>query len=58
MFLFLQLFAGYFPSLLQGSEEDLIQLLKEDNECIKEGAVHVIAKAGVLIGELMTDTTR
>ncbi|GLJ16335.1 hypothetical protein SUGI_0276270 [Cryptomeria japonica] len=53
----LVLFAGFFPFLLQGSEEDLIQLLKEDNECIKEGVVHIIAKAGVLIGEQMTDTT-
>lgn len=53
----LVLFAAYFPSLLQGSEEDLIQLLKEDHECIKEGVVHVIAKAGVLIGELKTDAT-
>ncbi|KAH9287487.1 hypothetical protein KI387_031604, partial [Taxus chinensis] len=53
----LVLFAGFFPCLLEGSEEDLVQLLKEDNECIKEGVVRVLAKVGGLIGEQMTDTT-
>ena len=42
----LVLFAGFFLCLVEGSEEDLVQLLKEDNECIKEGVVHILAKVG------------
>jgi len=53
----LVLFAGFFPCLVKGSEEDLLQLLKEDNECIKEGVVHILAKVGGSIGEQVTDTT-
>eukprot|EP00249_Psilotum_nudum_P024915 c29322_g1_i2 orf=363-5285(-) len=39
-------FAGHFPVLVEGSEEELFELLKEDNEHIKEGAVQILAKAG------------
>lgn len=53
----LVLFAGFFPCLVEGSEEDLVQLLKEDNECIKEGVVHILAKVGGSIGEQVTNTT-
>lgn len=53
----LVLFAGLFPCLVEGSEEELLQLLKEDNECIKEGVVHILAKVGGSIGEQVTDTT-
>ena len=38
------------------AEEDLLQLLKEDNECIKEGFVHILEKVGGSIGEQVTNT--
>lgn len=42
----LVVFTSHFPSLLEGAEEDLLQLLKVDNELIKEGVVQILAKAG------------
>ncbi|KAL2634564.1 hypothetical protein R1flu_006043 [Riccia fluitans] len=39
-------FAGFFPALLEGTESDLLELLKESDESIKEGVVHILAKAG------------
>ena len=40
------------------AEEDSLKLLKEDNECIKEGVVHILEKLGGSIGEHMTNTMR
>ncbi|KAM7525318.1 hypothetical protein LguiA_015220 [Lonicera macranthoides] len=39
------------PLLLSGIEEDLVHLLEDDNEIIKEGVLHVLAKAGGTIRE-------
>ncbi|CAL9087272.1 unnamed protein product [Musa acuminata var. zebrina] len=50
----LTVIACYSPLLLAGCEEDLIRLLKEDNEIIKEGIAHVLAKAGGTIREQLT----
>ncbi|XAR65765.1 hypothetical protein NMG60_11010002 [Bertholletia excelsa] len=47
----LVILARFSPSLLGGIEEDLLHLLKDDNEVIKEGVLHVLAKAGGTIRE-------
>ncbi|KAK1317915.1 hypothetical protein QJS10_CPA05g02034 [Acorus calamus] len=50
--------ASFSPSLLGGVEEDLVNLLKEDdNEMIREGIVHVLAKAGGAIREQLAMTS-
>ncbi|XP_076934449.1 sister chromatid cohesion protein PDS5 homolog A-like, partial [Bidens hawaiensis] len=41
----------FSPLLFSGMEEDLAHLLEEDDEVIKEGALHVLAKAGETIRE-------
>lgn len=55
---FSQVIAGFFPLLLVGLEEDLVHLLKEDNEALKEGIAHVLAKAGGTIREQLAMTKR
>lgn len=45
-FHFLQEIAIYCPELLADAEEDLLILLKEADESIKEGVVHLMSKAG------------
>uniref|UniRef100_A0A5B7AN91 Sister chromatid cohesion protein PDS5 B n=2 Tax=Davidia involucrata TaxID=16924 RepID=A0A5B7AN91_DAVIN len=47
----LVILAQFSPLLLSGIEEDLVNLLKDDNEVIKEGVLHVLAKAGGTIRE-------
>ncbi|XP_052202932.1 sister chromatid cohesion protein PDS5 homolog A isoform X2 [Diospyros lotus] len=47
----LVILASFSPLLLSGIEEDLLHLLKDDNEIIKEGVLHVLAKAGGTIRE-------
>lgn len=47
----LVILARFCPSLLGGAEEELVNFLKDDNEMIKEGALHVLAKAGGTIRE-------
>ncbi|KAJ0986902.1 hypothetical protein J5N97_005258 [Dioscorea zingiberensis] len=47
----------FSPLLLAGSEEDLVSLLKEDNEITKEGIAHVLAKAGGTIREKLCSTS-
>lgn len=47
----LVILARYSPLLLSGIEEDLVHLLKEDDEVIKEGVLQVLAKAGGTIRE-------
>ncbi|OVA10818.1 hypothetical protein BVC80_8199g2 [Macleaya cordata] len=49
--------ARFSPSLLSGTEEDLVNLLKEDNEIIKEGVLHVLARAGGSIREQLALTS-
>ncbi|KAJ4831103.1 hypothetical protein Tsubulata_033020 [Turnera subulata] len=43
--------ARFSPLLLSGSEEELVNLLKDETEIIKEGALNVLAKAGGTIRE-------
>ncbi|KAG6528290.1 hypothetical protein ZIOFF_010441 [Zingiber officinale] len=50
----LTVISGYSPLLLAGCEEDLLLLLKEDNDLVKEGIAHVLAKAGGTIREQLT----
>ncbi|XVF75159.1 hypothetical protein PTKIN_Ptkin13bG0164900 [Pterospermum kingtungense] len=47
----LVILARFSPLLLGGAEEELINFLKDDNEIIKEGILHVLAKAGGTIRE-------
>lgn len=47
----LVILACFSPLLLCGFEEDLVNLLKDGNEIIKEGVLHVLAKAGGTIRE-------
>ncbi|XWS18109.1 hypothetical protein CRYUN_Cryun32bG0013400 [Craigia yunnanensis] len=47
----LGIIARFSPLLLSGAEEELINFLKDDNEIIKEGILHVLAKAGGTIRE-------
>ncbi|KAL5769361.1 hypothetical protein ACOSQ2_016144 [Xanthoceras sorbifolium] len=47
----LGILARFSPLLLSGTEEELVTFLKDENEIIKEGALHVLAKAGGTIRE-------
>jgi len=51
-----QAISSFFPSLLSGLEEDIVELLKEDNEVLKEGIAHVLSKAGGNIREQLAST--
>lgn len=54
----MQIVASYSALFLFGAEEDLVQLLKEDDDIIKEGIVHVLANAGGIIREQLSKTSR
>lgn len=43
---FFQEVAAYCPALMEDTEEQLLGLLKDPDETIKEGVVHIISKAG------------
>ncbi|CAL1352064.1 unnamed protein product [Linum trigynum] len=47
----LVMLARFGPLLFGGVEEELISCLKDENEIIKEGALHVLSKAGGTIKE-------
>ncbi|KAF5742835.1 sister chromatid cohesion protein PDS5 A isoform X1 [Tripterygium wilfordii] len=47
----LVILARFGPFLLSGVEEQLVTLLKDDNEITKEGILHVLARAGGTIRE-------
>ncbi|KAK9156348.1 hypothetical protein Sjap_003828 [Stephania japonica] len=49
--------ASFSPLLFSGSEEDLVQFLKEDNELTKEGALQILARAGGTIREQLAVTS-
>ncbi|KAF7803880.1 sister chromatid cohesion protein PDS5-like protein A-like isoform X2 [Senna tora] len=53
----LVIIARFSPLLLSGSEEDLVNLLKDSNEMIKEGVLHILAKAGGVIREQLAVTS-
>lgn len=50
--------ASFFPMLFSGSEEALVNLIKEDDEILKEGIAHVLAKAGGTIRDELATTSR
>ncbi|CAI9087112.1 OLC1v1021103C1 [Oldenlandia corymbosa var. corymbosa] len=54
----LVILARFFPLLLGGIEEDLVHLLEDDNEIIKEGVLHVLARAGAAIREQLGVSSR
>ena len=54
----LQIIARFSPLLLRGSEEELVNLLKDDNDTIQEGVLNVLAKAGGTIREQLAVTSR
>ncbi|KAJ0791644.1 putative sister chromatid cohesion protein Pds5 [Helianthus annuus] len=47
----LVILASFSPLLLSRTEKDLVYLLEDDNEVIKEGILYVLAKAGGVIRE-------
>ncbi|RAL52779.1 hypothetical protein DM860_007547 [Cuscuta australis] len=54
----LVIIARFCPLLLSGLEEALIHLLEDDNEIIKEGVLHILAKAGGSIREQLGVSSR
>nr|GMD40858.1 sister chromatid cohesion protein PDS5 homolog A isoform X1 [Ipomoea batatas] len=54
----LEILARFSPLLLSGLEENLIHLLEDDNEIIKEGVLHILAKAGGSIREQLGVSSR
>lgn len=53
----LVILASYSPLLLIGSEEDLLHLLRDDNEMVKEGILHALARAGGTIREQLASSS-
>ncbi|XP_044496291.1 sister chromatid cohesion protein PDS5 homolog A-like [Mangifera indica] len=53
----LGILARFSPFLLGDTEEELVNLLKDDNEIIKEGVLHVLAKAGGTIREQLAQSS-
>ncbi|KAK7363868.1 hypothetical protein VNO77_06028 [Canavalia gladiata] len=53
----LVIIARFSPLLLSGSEEELVNLLKDNNDTIKEGVLNVLAKAGGTIREQLAVTS-
>ncbi|XP_027333272.1 sister chromatid cohesion protein PDS5 homolog A-like isoform X2 [Abrus precatorius] len=53
----LVMIARFSPLLLSGSEEELVNLLKDNNDTIKEGVLNVLAKAGGTIREQLAVTS-
>ncbi|KAL3627269.1 hypothetical protein CASFOL_028632 [Castilleja foliolosa] len=54
----LVILARFCPLLLGGIEEDLVHLLEDENEIIKEGTLHILAKAGGTIREQLGVSSR
>ncbi|XP_042945591.1 sister chromatid cohesion protein PDS5 homolog B isoform X3 [Carya illinoinensis] len=53
----LGILACFSPLLLGGAEGELVNLLKDDDEIIKEGVLHVLAKAGGTIREQLASSS-
>ncbi|XP_076907861.1 sister chromatid cohesion protein PDS5 homolog A-like [Bidens hawaiensis] len=49
--------ASFSPLLLSGTEKDLVHLLEDDNEVIKEGVLHLLAKAGGVIRKQLGESS-
>ncbi|KAL3625005.1 hypothetical protein CASFOL_031673 [Castilleja foliolosa] len=54
----LVMLARFCPLLLGGIEEDLVLLLEDDNDVIKEGTLHILARAGGTIRENLGVSSR
>ncbi|KAL6553181.1 hypothetical protein OROGR_007023 [Orobanche gracilis] len=54
----LTILARFCPLLLGGIEEELVHLLEDDNEIIKEGTLHILARAGGTIRENLSVSSR
>lgn len=54
----MQIIARFSPHLFSDSEEELMNLLKDNNDMIKEGILNVLAKAGGTIREQLAVTSR
>ncbi|KAL6538568.1 hypothetical protein OROGR_012556 [Orobanche gracilis] len=54
----LAILARFCPLLLGGIEEELVHLLEDDNEIIKEGTLHILARAGGAIRENLSVSSR
>ncbi|XP_052727860.1 sister chromatid cohesion protein PDS5 homolog A isoform X4 [Vigna angularis] len=52
-----RIIARFSPLLLRGSEEELVNLLKDNDDTIKEGVLNVVAKAGGTIREQLAVTS-
>ncbi|CAI9270247.1 unnamed protein product [Lactuca saligna] len=53
----LVILASFRPSLLSGTEKALVHLLEDENEIIKEGVLHVLAKAGGAIRDQLGESS-
>ncbi|KAM6585541.1 hypothetical protein CsatB_012543 [Cannabis sativa] len=53
----LVILARFSPMLLSGAEEELISFLKDGDEIITEGVLHILAKAGGIIREQLAVST-
>ncbi|KAK1427905.1 hypothetical protein QVD17_16630 [Tagetes erecta] len=53
----LVILASFSPLLFSGTEKDMVRLLEDDNEIIKEGVLHVLAKSGGVIREHMGESS-
>ncbi|KAK7387666.1 hypothetical protein VNO78_22454 [Psophocarpus tetragonolobus] len=53
----LVIIARFSPLLLRDSEEELVNLLKDNNDAIKEGVLNILAKAGGTICEQLAATS-
>ena len=54
----MQIIARFCPDLFSGTEVELVNLLKDNNDMIKEGVLNVLAKAGGTIREQLAVTSR
>jgi sister-chromatid-cohesion protein PDS5 len=54
----LQIIARFCPLLLSGCEDELVNLLKDNNDIIKVGVLNVLAKAGATIRKQLSLTSR
>ncbi|XP_071689759.1 sister chromatid cohesion protein PDS5 homolog A isoform X3 [Rutidosis leptorrhynchoides] len=53
----LVMLASFCPLLFSGTEKDLVRLLDDDNEVIKEGALRVLAKPGGTIRQQLGESS-
>jgi len=54
----MQIIARFCPYLFRGTDEALVNLLKDNSDMIKEGVLNVLAKSGGTIREQLAITSR